>query len=108
MYFHVVGLPFVNHLPSIVHFQSNTYQGILITDGTHSFAVFIYQCGLLEWSGSDPATVGYYGDGNFYENHALANTANANTVACLNSPDSVWSNLIYRLNYLGKTTPCAP
>ena len=32
-------------------YDKNRFQGILITDGYHSYAVFIYQCGSMEWGG---------------------------------------------------------
>ena len=76
--------------------QTNTYQGILITDGRNSYAVFIYQCDAMGWSGS--ATIGYYASGDFYENHNLSSTSTANRVACLNTPNTVWSNLVYQLH----------
>ena len=78
--------------------QTNTYQGILITNGTTSYAVFIYRCGLMGWSGS--ASIGYYAVGSFYQNHPLANSATANTIACVNSPTSVWSNVVYQLSFI--------
>ena len=73
--------------------QTNTYQGILITDGYQSFAVFTYQCGLLQWHGG--ASIGFNGDeGKFYQNY---HAADIDDVACSNSPTSPWSNIIYQL-----------
>ena len=78
--------------------QTNTYQGVLVTDGTTSYAVFIYQCGLMGWSGY--ASIGYYAVGNFSQNHPLANSVSANTIACVNLPTSVWSNVVYQLSFV--------
>ena len=32
------------------HMQTNTFQCILITDGTHSFVIFLYADDLIQWS----------------------------------------------------------
>ena len=52
----------------------------------------------MGWSGL--ASIGYYAVGNFYQNHPLANSATANTIACVNSPTSVWSNVVYQLTFI--------
>ena len=49
----------------------------------------------MEWS-SDVG-IGINGDGRFYFNHALSKTENAHQIACLNSPSSDWSNILYQL-----------
>ena len=77
------------------HTQLNTFQGIVITDGSISFTVFTYMCGEMNWSGG--ATIGFIADSSFYANHPLSGTANANDVACVNSPATVWSNVFYDL-----------
>ena len=74
--------------------QGNTFQGILITDGWRSYAVFTYKCGLLEWSGG--ATIGFYAEGDFYMNHPLSGV-NSTQIACVNG-DLLWSNVVYSLN----------
>lgn len=75
--------------------QTNTYQEILVTDGTTSYTVFIY---LMGWSGY--ASIGYYAVGKFSQNHLLANSASANTIACVNLSTSVWSNVVYQLSFV--------
>ncbi len=75
--------------------QTNSYQAVLITDGQASYAVFTYKCGELQWSGN--ATIGFYTDGKFYQNHFLSGTIGAKDIACLNSPDSSRSNIVYQL-----------
>ncbi len=75
--------------------QSNTYEGIVITNGKKSFAIFTYLCGSMNWHGY--ATIGINADGNFYTNYPLSGTSSVTEVACLNSPDSLVKNLIYPL-----------
>ena len=71
---------------------------MLVTDGERSYALFLYNCDLLTSSG---AGIGYYASGNFYENHALANDASSDSVACGNSPHTVWNTVIYPIHYAG-------
>ena len=74
--------------------QSNTFQGILITNGEVSYAVFTYKCGLMAWSGG--ASIGYSTDGSFYYNHDLSLTSNASMIACGNTGE-VWKNIVSKL-----------
>ena len=76
--------------------MTNTYQGILITNGEQSYAVFTYQCGLMAWSGG--ATVGFTSAGEFYQNHRLSGTPSITNIACLNPLDSEWTNIVYQLS----------
>ncbi len=72
----------------------------MITDSQwQSYAIFTYKCGLLEWSGDSPfyAVIGYSALGLVYEDHPFSYMASANDIACLNSPASEWSNVIYNL-----------
>lgn len=66
---------------------------MVITDGMTSYALYTYQCGLMEWSGF--ATVGFNLNGDLYENHPLTGLPSANAIACLNQ--SRWYNQIYQL-----------
>ena len=77
--------------------QFNTYQAIAITDGSQSYAVYTYRCGGLQWSGG--ATIGYNGGpvGEFYANHPLSG-GSVNTIACLNSGVTEWSNVVYNIS----------
>lgn len=72
--------------------QINSFQAILITDGVYSYTIFTYKCGLMEW-GSSP-TIGYNAAGESYANHDPSSPA----IACLNSPDSDYYNVIYLLS----------
>ena len=76
--------------------KQNTYQGIVITDGLDSYAVYIYKCGEMEWG--DDATIGFNAAGDYYENHILSVTSQASDIACVNSAFSEWSNVVYRLS----------
>ena len=78
----------------ITKMQENTYQAILITDGTQSYAVFIYKCGLLEWG--DGATIGFNAPGGFYHNHEISHPG----VDCVNYPISNWNNVVYLLSHV--------
>jgi len=76
--------------------QNNTFQGLVITNGFQSYAMFTYRCGELGWSGN--ATIGYKGTGSFYQNHDLSRQ-NTRLVACINSTSSSsWTNLVYSLS----------
>ena len=59
--------------------------------------MYTYRCGDLGWPGG--ATIGYNGGevGDFYENHPLSG-ANANSIACLNTNVTEWSNVIYNVS----------
>ena len=72
--------------------QENSFQVILITDGTYSYTIFTYNCDLMEWDNG--ATIGFSAGSNFYANH----DPSSSDVACLNRPDSDWSNVVYRLS----------
>lgn len=77
---------------TIYCFKQNTFQAILITDETQSYVVFTYMCGLMEWENT--ATIGYTANGDSFDNH----DPSSDEIACVNSPDSDWSNVIYLLS----------
>ena len=55
----------------MIFLQTNTYQGIIITDGVNTYYVFTYICGDLQWSsgsGFDHAVVGYNSHGDYFYN----------------------------------------
>ena len=58
----------------------------------YSYTIFTYQCGLLEWDNG--ATIGFNAAGDRYANH----DPSTNEVACLNLPQSNFSNVIFRLS----------
>lgn len=75
--------------------QRNTYQGVVITDGTRSYAVFIYNCALLDMHSF--GGIGYYFSSALQIEHRLSNTNMSSTIACGNSPGSPWSTVVYPL-----------
>ena len=77
--------------------QMNTFQTVMVTDGINSFAIFIYQCGDLEWPGFVGATIGFGAGSEFASNHWLSGTPNVTSIACLNTPDNQFFTLLYKL-----------
>ena len=75
--------------------QTNTYQGLVVTDGVQSYTIFTYNCQLMEWSGH--AGIGINAGGIFHRNHNFSTADDAIEVACLYSPESNWSNVMYQL-----------
>ena len=54
----------------------------------------------MTWSGN--ATIGFNAGGTQFENHPLSGTFSAMSIACLNSNNSVWTNLLFKLTPYGK------
>ena len=75
-------------------FQSTTvtFQAVLITDGSDSYAVFIYDCGGMGWGG---ATIGWQDSATLYREHYLSGSSSAD-VGCLYSNSN--SAIVYKLN----------
>ena len=94
--------------------QANTYQAIAITDGvTHSYAVFIYECGGVQWGGdavlsSVYARVGISIGGDVLISHPLSGNESVDNIDCLNDPNSQWVNLVYDLSLIKPSTTTAP
>ena len=88
-----IGMQFINCM-LFIFTQTNTFQGIIITNFTTSFAVFIYKCRDLQYSGS--ATIGFTSFDVLFANHRLSGY-NAKNIACMNSDHSQWVNLVYKL-----------
>ena len=84
----------------LLQFTTNTFQGVLITDGSNSYAVFLYYCPSMEWSGN--AVIGWQASSSRYRNHPLSGNSDASEVACLN-PDSSYNTVIFQLNSVGKS-----
>jgi hypothetical protein len=72
---------------------TNTFQGIIITNETTSFAVFIYECGGMDWSGAD---IGWVGSFYLYEKHPYGKTAYSKDMGCRYS--TTYSAIVYRLD----------
>ena len=85
---------FYMHTDMYCNLQSttNTFQGILITDGTDSYAVFIYECGGMEWGGGE---IGWRDGSSKQVSHPLSGSSNSNDIGCLYS--ETYSAIVYRL-----------
>ena len=76
-------------------FQTNTFQGIVVTDLSESYAVYIYNCHDMQFSGS--ASIGFTSRTyELFANHRLSGY-NARNIGCVNSGQSDWVNLVYKL-----------
>ena len=76
--------------------QNNTFQAILITNGTKSYAVYTYKCGEMQWG--DESTIGFNAGADYYENHDITGHFQAHFIACLqNNSGSDIKNEIYDL-----------
>ena len=71
-----------------------------MTNGFQSYALFTYECGKLQWSGN--ADIGFKANSRLFDIRTMSGST-ANSIACVNSPDSIWSNLIYQLRKLLET-----
>ena len=71
----------------------------MITDGKDSYAVFIYQCGMMTSAGN--AVIGFNSKGTIFDTHEYSGTSHANEIACINYPPRLWSNVIYPLTETG-------
>ena len=72
---------------------TNTFQGILITDGSSSYVVFVYECGGMEWGGG---VIGWQASRTDFYTHYLSRRIDSNDVGCLYS--SSYSAIVYRLD----------
>ena len=73
----------------------------MITDGISTFAIYTYQCGLLQWSGSSNfAVVGYNAQGLAQNAPFSATPTVATQISCRCLPRSLtWYNIIYQLPF---------
>ena len=84
----------------------NTFQGIVITNGSKSYAVYTYRCGNMSWS--EEATIGFNAPPSLYEVHPKTDTElNPDTIACVHE-DSPWNNVIYDLEPSPIILPVTP
>ena len=86
--------------------QTNTFQGIVITDGNKTYAVYTYRCDDIQWS--DGSVVGFNAGGSYYANHPLSDSLFARDIDCVHSPGSEWNNVIYDVNPNGTSIYTPP
>ncbi len=68
--------------------QTNTFQGVIVTDTFRTYYVFTYVCGDMEWSGqgTETAIVGYNSNGDYFKNHEANGLADINEIiSCIDS-----------------------
>ena len=73
-------------------YTTSTFQAVLITNGITSYAVFIYECGGMDWNG---ATIGWAYSNFLYEKHSLSGLFISSTIGCRHSSTS--TAIAYRL-----------
>ena len=88
---------------NILQLTTNTFQGVIITDGSTSYAVFLYHCPSMEWSGN--AVIGWQASRSYYRNHPLSGTSDAKQVACLNTTTSSYNTVVFKLSSVSKLEP---
>ena len=74
-------------------FQGNTFQGILITNGSASFAVFIYKCGGMDWDGG---LIGWQASKSCYDSYYLSGQYYNNEIGCMFSSTS--SAIVFKVS----------
>ena len=77
----------------ILQFTTNTFQGILITNGCSSYAVFIYVCGSMEWGGG---VIGWQESLSQYNSHYLSGESDSNDTGCLYS--NTYSAVVFKID----------
>ena len=87
----------------VFSYQPNTFQAVIASDGSLSYAVFTYQCNLIKWTLYN-AAVGYTDGLNFFQNHPLSRTSDVVNIDCVNQPASNWSNVAYKISLC--SPPC--
>ena len=83
----------------VFQLTTNRFQGVIITDGSVSYAVFLYYCPYMEWSGN--AVIGWQASSSYYRNHPLSGTSNAKQIACLNNATS-YNPVLFKLSSVSK------
>ena len=73
---------------------TNTFQGILISDGSSSYAVFIYDCSNMEWGGG---VIGWQQSTTQYASHDNSDDRDSNETVCRYQTSS-FTTLVYRVD----------
>ena len=80
--------------------QTNTFQAVIASNGSLTYSVFTYKCGLIR-DFNLVAAVGYSAKPNFYQYYPPHNLIN---ISCVNQPASNWSNVVYEIGVC--SAPC--
>ena len=78
---------------------TNRFQGVLITDGFDSYAVFLYNCDDMDWNGA--AKIGWQASPSLYNSHRMSGAVNARDVACINTPITLSSTILFKISEAG-------
>ena len=73
---------------------TNSFQGILISDGSSSYAVFIYDCTNMEWGGG---VIGWQQSTTRYASHSASRQSSSNEAVC-DYQSSSFTSLVYRVD----------
>ena len=93
---------------TIIYIQHNTFQGIVITNGTKTYTVFTYRCDDIQWANGNSTVIGFNAGGTYYVNHPLSATPEASDIDCQRSPLSIWNNIVYDVNPMGSNISISP
>ena len=72
---------------------TNTFQGILISDGSSSYAVFIYDCSNMEWGGG---VIGWQQSTTQYASYTESGLRSSNRAVC-GFQTSSYTTLVYKI-----------
>ena len=64
----------------------------MASDGEATYAVFVYECGGMQWGGG---VIGWQASSSNYVSHSLSGKSNSNNIGCLYSNE--YSAIIYRI-----------
>ena len=86
---------FIIKINGYISIQTSSFQAVIITNSVSSFAVFTYKCGDLNYNNG---LIGFSsGNSSLFANHPASLRINDSHIACTNSPESPWMNVIYEL-----------
>ena len=87
----------VSHILCVL--QKNTFEAIIVSNGSDTYAIYTYNCELLTNPGTyRKAVIGYNMGGLTLENNVFSGSSMAHRVACQHLPKYDWFNLVYKLN----------
>lgn len=100
------------YLYNYIFSQTNTFQAMVLTDGSQSYTIFTYNCTDLEWEKTnslviaDCSFIGYYAGRNFFDpqfNDLQIDYRTANiTQASCGGDGTSWNNFIFPLSIDGE------
>ena len=87
----------VSHILCVL--QNNTFEAIIVSSGTDTYAIYTYNCEHLTNPGTyRKAVIGYNMGGLTLENNVFSGSSVAHRVACQHLPLYNWFNVVYKLN----------